>query len=225
MRKNTKPRRLHLALLLSFLAILVWSVINPHDLFTWFLETFPAMAGAIILASTYNRFRFTTLVYVLIWLHAIILLVGGHYTYAEVPLFDWIRDTLHLSRNHYDRVGHFAQGFVPAMIAREFLIRKSPLKRGKLLFFIVVSICLAISALYELIEFAVSVATGSAGDAFLGTQGDIWDTQKDMALALAGAVTSLLTLSGLHDRLLRDEIGVGGISSRDSLDECAAVKG
>jgi putative membrane protein len=217
-----KVRRLHLALLLSFLAILGWSVIKPHDLFTWFLETFPAMAGAIILASTYGRFRFTTLVYVLVWLHAIILLVGGHYTYAEVPLFNWIRDAFDLSRNHYDRVGHFAQGFVPAMIAREFLIRKSPLKRGKLLSFVVVSICLAISAFYELIEFGVSVATGSAGDAFLGTQGDIWDTQKDMALALAGAVTSLLTLSRLHDRLLSGEVGVGDTNPRDALSERAA---
>jgi putative membrane protein len=208
MKRNTKVRRLHIALLLSFLAILVWSVIKPHDLFTWFLETFPAMAGAVILVSTYNKFRFTTLVYVLIWLHAIILLVGGHYTYAEVPLFDWVRDAFHLSRNHYDRVGHFAQGFVPAMIAREVLLRKSPLKRGKLLFFIIVSICLAISAFYELIEFGVSQATGSAGDAFLGTQGDIWDTQKDMALALTGAVAALLTLSSLHDRMLKREIGI-----------------
>jgi putative membrane protein len=224
MRRTTKVSRSHLALLLSFLAILVWSVIKPHDLFTWFLETFPAMAGAIILAATYSRFRFTTLVYVLIWLHAIILLVGGHYTYAEVPLFNWIRDTFHLSRNHYDRVGHFAQGFVPAMIAREFLIRKSPLKRGKLLFFIVVCTCLAISAFYELIEFGVSQATGSAGDAFLGTQGDVWDTQKDMALALAGAVISLLTLSKLHDRLLKDEAGNSDMSSRDAPDERAVVQ-
>lgn len=206
--------RLHFALLLSFLVILIWSVIKPHDLFTWFLETFPAMAGAVILASTYNRFRFTTLVYVLIWIHAMILLIGGHYTYAEVPLFNWVRDAFHLSRNHYDRVGHFAQGFVPAMIAREFLIRKSSLKRGKLLTFIVVSICLAISAFYELIEFGVSVVTGSAGDAFLGTQGDIWDTQKDMAMALVGAVASLLALSRFHDRSLRDEIGINSMDSR-----------
>jgi putative membrane protein len=196
-------------LLLSFIAILVWSVIKPHDLFTWFLETVPAMAACVILVSTFNRFRFTTLVYVLIWIHAVILLVGGHYTYAEVPLFNWMRDAFDLSRNHYDRVGHFAQGFVPAMIAREVLLRKSPLRRGKLLFFILACICLAISAFYELIEFGVSVATGSAGDAFLGTQGDIWDTQKDMALALAGAVTALLTLSRLHDRLLKGEVGLG----------------
>lgn len=205
-----------MALLVSFLIILGWSVIKPHDLFTWFLETFPAMAGAVILASTYKRFRLTTLVYGLIWSHAIILLVGGHYTYAEVPLFNWVRDMFHLSRNHYDRVGHFAQGFVPAMIAREFLIRKSPLRPGKLLSFIIVSVCLAISAFYELIEFGVSQATGSAGDAFLGTQGDIWDTQKDMAMALAGAVTALLTLSRVHNRLLSDETGGGDTSSRES---------
>lgn len=206
METLTTPRpsrkKLHLALLVSFVAILGWSVIHPKDLFTWFLETFPAMLGAVILLGTYRRFELTTLLYVLIWLHAIILLVGGHYTYAEVPLFDWIRDTFHLSRNHYDRVGHFAQGFVPAMIAREFLLRKTPLRRGKLLAYIVVSICLAISAAYELIEFGVSVLTGSAGDAFLGTQGDIWDTQKDMLMALIGAVTALLTLSRWHDRQL-----------------------
>jgi putative membrane protein len=216
MKRTTEVRRSDVALLLSFLVILVWSVIKPHDLFTWFLETSPAMAGAIILASTYKRFRLTALVYGLIWAHAIILLVGGHYTYAEVPLFNWVRDAFHLGRNHYDRVGHFAQGFVPAMIAREFLIRKSPLRPGKLLFFIVVSVCLAISAFYELIEFGVSQATGSAGDAFLGTQGDIWDTQKDMAMALAGAISALLTLGGFHDRLLRDEAGVGDASPRDA---------
>jgi putative membrane protein len=206
MTVTNQSKRWHLALLVSFLAILVWSVIHPHDLFTWFLETFPAMLGAVILAATYKKFRFTTLVYMLIWMHGIILLVGGHYTYAEVPLFNWIRDTFHLSRNHYDRVGHFAQGFVPAMIAREFLLRKTPLKPGKLVAFIVLSICLAISAAYELIEFGVSMATGSAGDAFLGTQGDIWDTQKDMLMALIGATTALLTLSHLHDRMLKAEI-------------------
>ena len=192
-------KNLHVALLASFLVILAWSVIRPKDLFTWFLQSFPAMLGAVILCATYRRFELTTLVYVLIWLHAIILVVGGHYTYAEVPLGDWARDALHLSRNHYDRLGHFAQGFVPAMIAREFLLRKSPLTRGKLLAYIIVSICLAISAAYELLEFGVSVLTGSAGDAFLGTQGDIWDTQKDMTMALIGSITALLTLSHWHD--------------------------
>ena len=187
-------------LLLIVLVVFIWSAIRPHDYFTWILEVFPAIIGIAVLAATYRSFRFTTLVYVLIAAHAIILMIGGHYTYAEVPLFNWIRDELALSRNHYDRLGHFAQGFVPAMIAREVLLRKSRLKRGGWLFFIVVSNCLAISALYELFEWGVSEATGSAGDAFLGTQGDVFDTQKDMAMALVGAITSMLLLSRLHDR-------------------------
>jgi putative membrane protein len=199
---SASRKKLHIALLVSFLAILIWSVIRPKDLFTWFLESFPAMIGLVILLATYRRFEWTTLVYLLIWMHMIILIIGGHYTYAEVPLFNWIRDAFHLSRNHYDRLGHFAQGLVPAMIAREFLLRRSPLQRGKLLAYIVVSICLAISAAYELLEFGVSVSTGSAGDAFLGTQGDIWDTQKDMLMALIGSITALLTLSRLHDHQL-----------------------
>jgi len=203
MTDKTPDTKLHLALLISFLVLLVWSVIKPHDLFTWFLETAPAMIALAILVATHRRFRLSNLAYVLIWIHAIILLVGGHYTYAEVPLFNWIRDAFNLSRNHYDRVGHFAQGFVPAIIAREVLLRKSPLEAGKLLAFIVISICLAISATYELIEFGVSMATGSAGDAFLGTQGDVWDTQKDMLMCLIGAVTALVTLSGLHNRSLQ----------------------
>ncbi|MEN3331091.1 MAG: putative rane protein [Blastocatellia bacterium] len=202
MMNATSRRKFHIALLASFIVILILSVIRPKDLFTWFLESFPAMTGAVILIATYRRFELTPLVYTLIWMHAVILVVGGHYTYAEVPLFDWIRDTFHLSRNHYDRVGHLAQGFVPAMIAREFLLRRSPLERGKLLAYIIVSICLAISSAYELLEFGVSVLTGSAGDAFLGTQGDIWDTQKDMLMALIGSITALLTLSRLHDRQL-----------------------
>lgn len=189
-------------LLLIVLVAFIWSAIRPHDYFTWILEVFPAIIGIAVLAATYRSFRFTTMVYVLIAAHAIILMIGGHYTYAEVPLFNWIRDEFALSRNHYDRLGHFAQGFVPAMIAREVLLRRSPLKRGGWLFFIVVSICLAISALYELFEWCVSEATGSAGDAFLGTQGDVFDTQKDMAMALVGSITSMLLLSGLHDRQL-----------------------
>jgi len=203
MRDNARDVKLHFGLLITFLALLVWSVIKPHDLFTWILETAPAMIALVILITTYRRFRLSNLAYVLIWIHAIILLVGGHYTYAEVPLFNWIRDAYNLSRNHYDRVGHFAQGFVPAIIAREVLLRKSPLKPGKLLAFIVISVCLAISAAYELIEFGVSMATGSAGDAFLGTQGDVWDTQRDMLMCLIGAVTALVTLSGMHNRSLQ----------------------
>jgi len=194
---------LHIGLLLLFLVSLLWSVINPKDLFTWFLEVLPALIGLAVILITYNRFRLTNLVYVLILIQATILVIGGHYTYAEMPFFNWLRDTFHLARNHYDRLGHFAQGFVPAIISREILLRKSPLQKGKLLSFLVISICLAISASYELIEWGVATATGSAADAFLGTQGDIWDTQWDMLFALCGAVISLLTLRKFHDSVLK----------------------
>jgi putative membrane protein len=201
--RDIKTRQFGLRLIwLAVAVIFVWSAIRPHDYFTWILEVFPAIIGTVILASTYRRFRFTTLVYTLIAAHMIILMVGGHYTYAEVPIGNWIRDQFQLSRNHYDRLGHFAQGFVPAMIAREVLLRLNVLKRGRWLFVMVVSICLAVSALYELLEWTVSALTGSAGDAFLGTQGDVFDTQKDMAMALVGAVTALLTLSQFHDKQL-----------------------
>lgn len=193
------------ALLLLVSAVFIWSGINPHDRFTWLLEVLPAILGFILLALTYNRFRFTTFCYLFIALHMIVLMVGGHYTYAQVPLFNWIRDAFDLSRNHYDRVGHFAQGFVPALIAREILLRASPLQRGKLLFLIVVCICLAISAFYEFIEWWVSIATGTAAEAFLGTQGDVWDTQWDMFLAFCGAIVSQLLLSKTHDRFLHWE--------------------
>jgi putative membrane protein len=204
---STGTRALRLTLLVSLAALLAWSAIRPHDYFTWFLEVAPVLIGVPILVLIHRRFEFTTLVYVLMWLHASILIVGGHYTYAEVPLFNWIRDAFALGRNHYDRVGHFAQGFVPAIIAREVLLRRSPLDPGKWLFFIVASICLAISASYELIEFGVAVTTGTAAAPFLGTQGDVWDTQIDMALALVGAVLSLLLLGRAHDRALRTAIG------------------
>ncbi len=197
------PARLLLALLITFGIIFAWSAIRPHDYFTWFLEVLPALLGLAILISTYRRFRFTTLLYVLMWIHGIILVIGGHYTYAEVPLFNWLRDVFDLSRNHYDRVGHFAQGFVPAMIAREILVRFSPVHRGGWLVFFVICIALALSAVYELFEWAVAKATGTAADAFLGTQGDPWDTQADMALALLGASTALIVLSRLHDRELK----------------------
>lgn len=196
-------KSLHVWLLMSLTVLLAWSAIRPHDYFTWFLEVAPVLIGVPILVAIHKRFEFTTLAYVLMWLHASILIVGGHYTYAEVPLFNWIRDVFALGRNHYDRVGHFAQGFVPAIIAREVLLRRSPLRPGKWLFFIVVSICLAISAAYELFEFGVAVTTGTAAEAFLGTQGDVWDTQEDMSFALVGAVLSLLLLGRAHDRSLQ----------------------
>jgi putative membrane protein len=189
-------------LLGGFTGVLAWSAIHPHDYFTWALEVFPAFLGLAALCITYRRFQFTTLVYSLIMLHAWILFVGGHYTYAEVPLFNWIRDHFHLARNDFDRVGHFAQGFVPALIAREVLLRKKIVLRRGWLFYIVLSICLAISAAYELLEWRVAVASGSAADAFLGTQGDPWDTQEDMATAIVGALTALIFFSRWHDRLI-----------------------
>lgn len=199
--KNDKP--LHVGLLIIFFAVLIWSVIHPRDLFTWFLEVLPAFIGLAVILFSYNRFRLTNLVYLLILVHVIILMIGGHYTYAEMPIFNWIRDTFHLARNYYDRLGHFAQGFIPAIIVREILLRKSGLQRGKLLSFIIISISLAISASYELIEWGVAEATGSAAEAFLGTQGDVWDTQWDMFLALWGAIISLISMSNLHDKFLR----------------------
>ena len=195
--------RLLIGLSAAFLAALAWSAWMPRDLFTWWLEVLPALLGFAVLAATRRRFPFTSLVYVLIFCHALILLVGGHYTYEHVPLFDWIRDIFGLARNNFDRVGHFAQGFVPAMIAREILLRRTPLQRGGWLFFLVTSVCLAISAAYELVEWRVSVSTGSAGDAFLGTQGDPWDTQEDMATALVGAILAQFSLAGWHDRQLK----------------------
>ena len=191
-------------LLVSYLLILLWSAIKPHDYFTWFLEVVPALGGGAILFAVRKRFTPSTLFFTLVWLHAIILTVGGHYTYAEVPLFNWIRDTLHTQRNSYDGVGHFAQGFMPAIYAREILLRTTPLKRGGWLFTIVVCICLAISALYELIEWWVAISTGTAADAFLGAQGDPWYTQKDMALCLIGSILGYLSLFRIHDRSLAE---------------------
>ncbi|WP_342447872.1 DUF2238 domain-containing protein [Methylotenera oryzisoli] len=178
----------------------VWSAIDPVDRLTWALEVAPVVIVLPILVVTYRYFVFTPLVYVLILIHALILMVGGHYTYAEVPWFNWLRDAYELSRNYYDRLGHFAQGFVPAMVAREILLKKSPLVPGRWLFFIVSCICLSISAVYEFIEWWVAAYEGGAADAFLGTQGDIWDTQWDMLMALVGAVTAQAFLSTFHDR-------------------------
>ena len=192
--------RTNTALLVLLGAVFVWSAIRPHDYFTWILETFPAIIGFVVLVATYRRFPLTPLAYTLLMIHAAILMLGGHYTYAEVPLGYWMRDLLHGARNNYDRIGHFAQGFVPAIVAREILIRRNVVRGRGWLFFITVSICLAISAAYELLEWRVSVASGSAGDAFLGTQGDVWDTQEDMATALVAAIMALLILGRLHDR-------------------------
>lgn len=189
-----------LFLLLSLSLIVAWSAITPHDWPTWFLEAAPVLVAVPLLMATYRRFPLSRLAYSMIWLHAIILLVGAHYTYAEVPLFNWLRDSYDLDRNHYDRVGHLAQGFFPAIVAREILLRRSPLQSGKWLFFLVTCFCLAFSAFYEMIEWWVALAVGDGATAFLGTQGDPWDTQWDMFLALLGAITSQLFFSKVHDR-------------------------
>ena len=180
--------------------VFVWSAIKPHDYFTWFLEVFPVLIVLPLLIATYRKFPFTHLVYVLILLHAIILLVGGHYTYAEMPLFSWLRDYYSWDRNYYDRLGHVAQGFIPAIVTREILLRASPLRSGKWLFFLVVCVCLAASACYEFLEWWVALASGSDAVAFLATQGDIWDTQWDMFLALLGAISAQVLLAKLHDK-------------------------
>ena len=197
-----RSSRYELGLLLSLVVFLVLSGIHPHDFFTWVLEVFPILIGVPILIWVYPRFRFTRLVYTLLWLHAIILMVGGHYTYAQVPLGFWMEHAFGFARNHYDRIGHFAQGFIPALLAREIFIRTSPLQGSRWLPFVVICFCLAFSAFYELIEFWTALASGSAATDFLGTQGDPWDTQWDMQLALIGAIVSLLTLSRAHDRQL-----------------------
>ena len=202
---NRRP--FFITLLALFSAVFAWSAVKPHDYFTWFLEVFPALIALPILFFSYKKFPLTHLLYSLIFFHAIILMVGGHYTYAEVPLFNWLRDTFHLDRNYYDRVGHVAQGFVPAIIAREILLRKNVVtnveNHGAWLFFLVTCVCLAISAFYEFLEWWVAVASGSDAVAFLATQGDIWDTQWDMFLALIGAVTAQLLLSKVHDQQMQ----------------------
>jgi len=191
-------------LLALVVAVLVWSGIEPYDRLTWLLETSPVFVGGIILAATYWRFRFTSLVYALIAAHCVLLSVGGHYTYSRVPLFDWIKEVGGFSRNHFDRLGHFAQGFVPAMIARELLIRKDVVRGRGWLFTVVTALCLGVSVLYELAEAAAGITMGGAADEFLATQGDQWDTHADMFLALVGALAAQLTLARYHGKLLRD---------------------
>lgn len=197
--------------------IFIWSAVKPHDTFTWFLEIAPIFIGLPIALATQKRFPLSSLLLVLLWFHSVILIFGGHYTYARVPLGDWAMQWFGWSRNNYDKLGHFAQGFVPAILVREILLRTSPLRFGRngpfdgtqgsgpgrpsrWLGFLTVSVCLAFSALYELIEWLTAVASGSAADDFLGTQGYAWDTQTDMALALVGAVVALMLLAKAHDR-------------------------
>ena len=189
--------------IITYTAVLLWSAINPRDQFTWFLEVVPALAGAAILAATWKKHPLTPMLYVLILIHCIILMVGGHYTYAEVPLFDQISELFGWQRNNYDKIGHLAQGFIPAMIAREIMIRSQAVNGRAWLNLFTISFCLAFSALYELIEWGVAEMTGESAEAFLGTQGYIWDTQSDMFLALIGACLAVLLLSRWHDRQLQ----------------------
>lgn len=195
-------RRYLLALIAVVGAALVASGIGPHDRTTWWLEVFPVLIGAPILVTTYRRFPLTPLVYTLLAIHALILILGGHYTYARVPLGFWVQDLFGVARNHYDRLGHFAQGFIPALLVREILLRTSPLRPGRWLFVLVAAVCLAFSAIYEFIEWWAALAGGESAEAFLGTQGDVWDTQWDMFLALTGAITAQLLLGRVHDRSL-----------------------
>ncbi len=201
-RTHDRPRAAHKLLLVIGCATLVWSGIAPRDRLTWAMEVAPAALAGALLAATYARFRFTTFAYALMLAHAIILMLGGHWTYSEMPLFDWLRDALHLQRNHYDRVGHVAQGFFPAIVVRELLLRTSPLRPGGWLFFLTTASCLAVSAAYELVEWGAAGLLGESADRFLATQGDVWDTQWDMLLALLGALASQVLLGRAHDRAL-----------------------
>jgi putative membrane protein len=184
----------------AFIIGLSISAIRPHDYFTWFLEVFPAIIGAAVLIATFHQFRFTTFTYLLILVHCYILFVGGHYTYAEVPLFDWIKEVFHQSRNNYDKVGHFAQGFVPAAIVRELFMRQGIVKKGGWLAFLTVCVCMSISVFYEFLEWFVAVASGESAEAFLGTQGYVWDTQSDMLFATIGALCMVVVVARFHNR-------------------------
>lgn len=191
-------------LIILFLFGLVLSGINPHDYFTWFLEVFPAIIGFIVLGLTFRKFRFTMLTYWMILIHCYILFIGGHYTYAEVPLFDWIKEAFHQSRNNYDKVGHFAQGFIPAFIVRELLLRKQVVLLRSWLSFLTITVCVFISVFYEFLEWFVAEMSGESADSFLGTQGFVWDTQSDMLFATIGAISMIVLLSKMQDKKIKE---------------------
>ncbi len=209
----TTDTRLPALLLALWLAALVVSGLQPHDRLTWWLEVFPVIIGIAVMIPTRAAFPLTRLLYILLFVHGLVLILGGHYTYARVPLGFWLQDAFDLARNPYDRIGHFAQGFIPAILAREILLRKTALLPGKMLAFLVVSVCLAFSAFYELLEYGAAVALGAEAGDFLGTQGDPWDTQSDMLMALIGAIAALILLSRFHDRHLA-ALGQGADSDR-----------
>lgn len=202
--ENKKNQILIIYIVVFFLGLL-WSGINPRDQFTWFLEVVPALIVFAILAATFKKFRFSNFAYFLMLAHSLILMVGGHTTYAEVPLFNWLRDTFDLARNYYDRVGHFTQGFVPALVLREIIIRKNIINGKKWQFALIVMAVLGGSAFYEFFEWWMALLSGEAATAFLGTQGDVWDTQWDMFLCFAGSILALLLLAGVQDKKLAPE--------------------
>ena len=199
----------HYFLIVLFISGLIISAIKPHDYFTWVLEVFPSIIGFVILLFTFKKFRFSYLTYVMILVHCYILFIGGHYTYAEVPLFDWIREVFHQSRNNYDKIGHFTQGFVPAMITRELFVRKEVVKKGGWMSFLTVCVCLSISAFYEFLEWFVAIVSGQNSDSFLGTQGYVWDTQSDMLYAFMGALCMVMFLSKSQDKAIGKVIIAG----------------
>ena len=205
-------------LVCAYLLGLVITGIDPHDHFTWILEIFPALIGFAVLVATFGKFRFSDLTYVLILAQCYVLFIGGHYTYAEVPLFNWIKEVFHQSRNNYDKLGHFAQGFVPAIIAREFFIRREVVRKGPWLPVLTVCVCLSVSVLYEFLEWFVAVVSVQSAEAFLGTQGDVWDTQWDMLFALIGAVCMIVFFSKIHDRQIGKIQQEGLIGDRVSRD-------
>jgi putative membrane protein len=194
-----KTKKIYLAVFFIALAV---SAIRPHDYFTWFLEVVPALIALVILAATYKKFQFSNFIYGLVLFHSIVLMIGGHWTYAEVPFGYWIQEIFNFSRNHYDRFGHLMQGFVPALVARELIIRNNIIPSKKWMAFFIVFTILGFSAFYEFFEWGMSVITGEAADSFLGTQGDVWDTQWDMFMCFVGSITALLTMSRVHDKFL-----------------------
>ena len=202
MAEKSKIKTLHIVLLTLVVLTLIWSGIHPKDYFVWMLEVLPTVIGLVLVIRTYKKFQLTDLLYILIAIHGIILCIGGKYTYAEVPIGLWVQELMGTARNNYDRLGHIAQGFIPAILAREILTRLKVVKNGKWLFLFATCICVAFSAFYELIEWWVAIFTGDGSAEFLGTQGDIWDTQWDIFLCLIGALSSQLFLGSVHDRQL-----------------------
>jgi putative membrane protein len=205
MEKNSSSSKVLKITIVTMVLVFIWSGIKPHDYFTWFLEVLPAIIAFAVLAITRKKFRFSNFVYILICFHAMVLMIGGHTTYAEMPLFNWIRDTFDLARNYYDRLGHFVQGFVPSLIVYEIVLRKNiiPNKSWRKLF--IIFAILGSSAFYEFFEWGMAVTTGDSATAFLGTQGDVWDTQWDMFMCLIGSIVALFALSGFHEKHLKKE--------------------